>query len=94
MENQGTKVGWECWFTFTHFHIGDGLPLVHGDEPRVAAAMPPAAEIYDQLALVTAEGGKDGVQAGLGESAVGEEEGGDDDLGEGVGQHVYFLKSL
>ncbi len=66
--------------TFAHFHVGDGLPLVHGDEPLVAA-MSPAAEIDHQLALVTVQGGEDRVQAGLGEGAIGKEKGGDDDLG-------------
>ncbi len=76
----GARAGRERFFTFTDFHVGDGLPLVHGDEPPVAA-VPPAAEIYHQLALVTAQGGQDRVQAGLGEGALGKEEGGDDDLG-------------
>ena len=66
--------------TFAHFHVGDGLPLVHGDEPLVAA-MSPAAEIDHQLALVAVQRGENRVQAGLGEGAVWEEEGGGDDLG-------------
>ena len=72
-------------------HVGDGLPLVHGDEPPVLAAVAPAAEVDDQLARVAVEGGEDGVEAGLGEGAVGEEEGGDDDL---VGAGVYPLSGV
>lgn len=67
-----------------HLHVGDGLPLVHGDEPprlRVGVALlAAAAQVDDQLLLVAAQGGEDGVEAGLAEPAAGEEEGRDDDL--------------
>lgn len=70
--------------TFVHFHIGNSLPLVHGHEPPrlgvLVALLAPAAQVYDQLLLVAAQGAEDGVEAGLAELAAGEEEGRDDDL--------------
>lgn len=70
--------------TLVHLHVGDGLPLVHGDEPpRLVvgvALLAAAAQVYDQLLLVAAQGAEDGVEAGLAELAAGEEEGRDDDL--------------
>jgi hypothetical protein len=39
--------------TLVDFKVGDGLPLVHGDEPRVA--LPPTAQINHQPALVAVE---------------------------------------
>jgi hypothetical protein len=67
-------------FTFAHLHVGDGLPLVHGHEPALIAAVAPAAEVDDQLGLVAVQRGQDRVEARLREGAVGEEERGDDDL--------------
>lgn len=70
--------------TLVHLHIRDGLPLVHGDEPpRLVvglALLAAAAQVYDQLLLVAAQGAEDGVEAGLAELAAGEEEGRDDYL--------------
>ena len=45
--------------TLVQLKVGDGLPLVHGDEPPVVAAVPPAAEVDYQLALVAVERGED-----------------------------------
>jgi hypothetical protein len=76
--------------TFADHHVGNGLPLVHGHEPPVFAAVPPTAEIYHQLALVAVERGEDRVKAGLGEGAVGEKKGGDDNLGEALARVVLY----
>lgn len=73
-----------CWLTLVHLHIRDGLPLVHGDEPPrlcvALALLAAAAQVYDQLLLVAAQGAEDGVEARLAEPSAGEEEGRDDDL--------------
>lgn len=70
--------------TLIHFHICDGLPLVHGHEPPrlgvIAALLAAAAQVYDQLLLVAAQGAEDCVEAGLAELAAWEEKGRDDDL--------------
>lgn len=69
--------------TLVDLHVRDGLPLVHGDEPSrlvVALLLATAAQVYDQLLLVAAQGAEDGVESGLAELAAGEEEGRDDDL--------------
>lgn len=71
-----------------NFHVGDGLPLVHGDEPlavlfslgSLGSLHAATAEVDDQLGLVAVQGGEDGVEVRLGEFAVGEEVGGYDDL--------------
>lgn len=65
--------------TLAHFHIGNGLPLVHSHKPLVFA-LTATRKVDDQLGLVVVEGGEDGVEVGLGELAVGEEVGGYDDL--------------
>lgn len=75
--------------TLVDFHVGDGLPLIHGNKPPVLAAVPAAAEVNHQLVLVAAEGFKYGIQTGLRKGPSGEEEGGDDDLnkrGDGRGR--------
>lgn len=73
-----------CLLTLVHLHVRDSLPLVHGHEPpRLSVALAllaPAAQVYDELLLVAAQGAEDGVEAGLAEPAAGEEEGRDDDL--------------
>lgn len=70
--------------TFVHFHICDGLPFVHGHEPPrlgiVATLLAAAAQVYDKLLLVAAQGAEDCVEARLAELAAGEEKGRDDDL--------------
>lgn len=70
--------------TLVHLHVGNGLPLVHGDEPPrlvlAIALLAAAAQVYDQLRPVAAQGAEDGVEAGLAELAAREEEGRDDDL--------------
>lgn len=74
-----------CLLTLVHLHVRDGLPLVHGHEPRrlgavALALLAAAAQVYDELPPVAAQGAEDGVEAGLAEPAAGEEEGRDDDL--------------
>lgn len=36
--------------TFGDLHLGDGLPLVHGDKPSII--LPPAAEIDDKFGWI------------------------------------------
>lgn len=70
--------------TLVHLHVRDSLPLVHGHEPPgldvALALLAAAAKVYDEPLLVAAEGAENGVEAGLAELAVREEEGRDDDL--------------
>lgn len=69
--------------TLVDLHVRDSLPLVHSHEPAgtlASALLPAAAQIYDELAFVTAQRRKNSVQPGLAEVCLGEQEGRDDDL--------------
>ena len=65
--------------TLIDLHVCQGLPLVHGDEPAVLA-LPAAAEVDHQLALVASQGFQDRFKPCLAEMAVREKEGRYDDL--------------
>lgn len=60
------------YLTLVDFHLCDGLPPVHRHEPGIILS--PAAQIQDQLRLVTAKSCKYRLQSLEGELARGEEE--------------------
>ncbi len=73
----------QSFHTFIYLHVRNRLPFIHSDEPT-ALALPPAAEVNDQLGLVTAERREHCVQTLLAEPTTGEKERSDDDLDEPI----------
>lgn len=65
--------------TLVHLHVCDGLPFVHGHKPLLVTGAS-AAEVNDQLALVTTQSLQHIIQPWLAELAPWEEKGCDDDL--------------
>lgn len=60
------------YLALVDFHLCDGLPSVHRHKPGII--LPPAAQIQDQLRLVSAKSCKYRLQSLEGEFARGEEE--------------------
>lgn len=58
------------WRTLVELHVCDCLPFVHGNKPSVSLA--PAAEVDDELVLITAQRGQDSLEALAGELSRGE----------------------
>lgn len=66
------------WRTLVELHVCDCLPFIHGNEPSFSLAS--AAEVDDELVLVTAQRGQNSLEALAGELSRGEEVRGDDYL--------------
>jgi hypothetical protein len=64
--------------TCRHLEIRDGLPLIHGYEPRVVPFS--TAQVDDELLLVSAQSLQCALQPLLRQRSFREEEGSDDDL--------------
>ncbi len=60
------------------FHVCQRLPLVHGNKPFLPLTA--AAEVNDQLRLVSSQRPENSIQSLLAEMAIREEIGRDDDL--------------